>query len=59
MTMHDREVDANIVQLGCNPAHVFHVECLSNFDFCPECLVPIDKDEAVGSSAILNTSQRE
>lgn len=49
MSRHDREADENIVQLGCNPAHVFHAKCIESFDFCPECLVPIEKEsEATG-----------
>ena len=31
-----------IVQLQCNPAHVFHRECIESFVFCPECFAPID-----------------
>ena len=44
MTMHDKEADENIVQLGCNPAHVYHAKCIDSFDFCPDCFVPIDKN---------------
>ena len=36
--------DENIVQLGCNPAHVFHAECIESFVFCPECFKPIEQD---------------
>lgn len=36
--------EGEIVQLGCNPAHVFHAECLEGFAYCPECFVPIDQD---------------
>ena len=36
--------DENIVQLGCNPAHVFHAECIESFVFCPECFVPIEQE---------------
>lgn len=36
--------DENIVQLGCNPAHVFHADCIESFVFCPECFVPIEQD---------------
>lgn len=44
--MHSRDADAaeSIVQLGCNPTHVFHQECIESFVFCPECYVPIEKD---------------
>ena len=44
MSMLDHEAEQNIIQLGCNPAHVFHAECIESFDFCPECFVPIEKD---------------
>ena len=40
----NREHGENIVQLGCNPAHVFHAECIESFVFCPECFVPIDNE---------------
>ena len=36
--------EENIVQLGCNPAHVFHAECIESFVFCPECFVPIEQE---------------
>ena len=40
------EMDSNksIVQLQCNPAHVFHKECLQGFVYCPECFTPIEDD---------------
>jgi len=30
--------------LHCNPAHVFHRECIESFVFCPECFAPIDNE---------------
>lgn len=33
-----------IIQLGCNPTHVFHAECLRGSPYCHECMVPIDKE---------------
>ena len=41
---HGGPSDENIVQLGCNPAHVFHAECIESFVFCPECFVPIEQE---------------
>jgi len=43
-TARDAQVADKIVQLGCNPAHVFHRECIESFVFCPECFAPIDND---------------
>ncbi len=37
-----------IVQLQCNPAHVFHRECIESFVFCPECFAPIDGEVTSG-----------
>ena len=41
----------DIVQLGCNPTHVFHSQCLQWWPCCPECLVPIDRNESGHISA--------
>ena len=49
MSKHDQEGDDEIVQLGCNPAHVFHAECIEDFVFCPECFVPIEEGVSRGS----------
>ena len=38
----NRNDGENIVQLSCNPAHVFHAECIESFEFCPECFAPIN-----------------
>lgn len=46
MSQHDRAADGAIVQLECNPAHVFHAECIESFVFCPECFVPINNPVA-------------
>merc|ERR1719163_2045067 len=42
---------SEIVQLGCNPTHVFHSQCLQWWPCCPECLVPIDRDGGGPASA--------
>ncbi len=36
------------MQLQCNPAHVFHRECIEGFVFCPECFAPIDGEVTSG-----------
>lgn len=46
MSMHDQATDESIVQLGCNPAHVFHADCINSFNFCPECFVPIEHNDS-------------
>ena len=50
MSQHDHAVDGAIVQLECNPAHVFHAECIESFAFCPECFVPINNSMAANTS---------
>ena len=43
-TTRDAKINEHIVQLSCNPAHVFHKECIEGFYFCPECFTPIDNE---------------
>ena len=38
--------DYEVVQLSCNPTHVYHKQCLQMWTYCPVCLVEIDRNAA-------------